>query len=127
MRTCDIEGGRPYFVERPWGRYAITMSIPPRIMMKVLFVDPWKRLSLQSHAHRDEHWIIAQGLGIVEVDGKEFPVSPGVVVHIPKGARHRVKNTAGYNLIISELWLGDDLSEDDITRYEDDFGRVGIG
>lgn len=123
------------FIERPWGRYITTMTLPG-IATKMLFIDPWKRTSLQSHKHRDEYWTVAKGTALVELDGildHDPPISksiislkPGGTLFIPRDCRHRVKNVAGNELIISELWLGDELSEDDITRYEDDFGRVNI-
>lgn len=112
--------------KRPWGSYVEMMELPG-ILIKMLRVNPNKRLSLQSHKNRDEHWIIAKGVGEMEIDGKIWTVRAGDAVHIPRNARHRVKNVGTCSLIISEVWLGDQLSEDDITRYEDDFGRVNIG
>ena len=91
---------------------------------KVFVVKPRQRLSLQSHEHRHELWTIVFGQGICTVDDKVYEVASDSFVMVPKGARHRIENTSGTEeLIISEVQVGDVVSENDIVRYEDDYGR----
>ena len=92
---------------------------------KVITVFPGKRLSLQAHKRREEHWIIAHGTGTVQIDDSVIECGSGDSFFIPKGAKHRLSNTSETeNLIITEVQLGDYFGEDDIERFEDDFGRV---
>ena len=82
-------------------------------------------MSLQSHNHREEHWIVAHGMGIVQIEKSEIRIESGSSLFIPKGAKHRLTNTdSKENLIITEVQIGDYLGEDDIVRYEDNYGRV---
>lgn len=110
-------------VERPWGCYASTFEVDG-FKTKVFVVKPGQRLSLQSHNHRKELWSIVSGEGVCTVDEKQMTVAKDSFVVIPKGAKHRVENSsASYDLIISEVQIGDILTEDDIVRYDDDYGR----
>ena len=110
--------------QRPWGFYKTTV-LNDYYQGKVISVKPEAQLSLQSHEHREEHWIIVHGTGIVQLDDSQVHVSCGSNVFIPKGCRHRVTNTdKKENLIITEVQIGDYLGEDDIIRYEDIYGRV---
>lgn len=84
-----------------------------------------KRLSYQKHARRAEHWMIVAGLARVTLDGAIIDVEVGKTIDIPVGAAHRVENPRDEDLIFIEIQMGDYLGEDDITRFEDDFGRVG--
>ena len=109
---------------RPWGFYKTTVY-NDFYQAKVISVKPGGKLSLQSHRHREEHWVVVHGKGTVQIDGTFVNVSTGSSVFLPKGCRHRVTNTdAKENLIISEIQIGDYLGEDDIIRYEDIYGRV---
>lgn len=109
--------------ERPWGWYASTFAVEG-FKTKVFVVNPKQRLSLQSHAHRKELWSIVSGEGVCTVDDKQFNVAKDASVVIPQGAKHRIENSsASDNLVISEVQFGDILTEDDIVRYEDDYGR----
>lgn len=109
--------------ERPWGFYASTFEVEG-FKTKVFVVKPGQRLSLQSHNHRKELWSIVSGEGICTVDEKQFNVAKDSFVVIPQGAKHRVKNTSeADDLIISEVQIGDIITEDDIVRYDDDYGR----
>lgn len=110
--------------QRPWGFYKTTV-LNDFYQGKVISVKPGGKLSLQSHDHRQEHWIVVHGTGIVQLDDSEVQVMCGSSVFIPKGCRHRVTNTdAKENLIITEVQIGDYLGESDIIRYEDIYGRV---
>ena len=81
-------------------------------------------MSLQSHNHREEHWIEAHGNGTVQIEKSIINVSCGSSLFIPMGVKHRLTNTdKKENLIITEVQIGDYLGEDDIVRYEDIYGR----
>ena len=110
-------------VERPWGWYASTFAMDG-FKTKVFVVKPKQRLSLQSHAHRKEMWSIVSGKGVCTVGDKVFDVSNDLFVMVPKGARHRIENVSDMtDLIIAEVQVGDYISESDIVRYQDDYGR----
>ena len=110
--------------QRPWGFYKTTI-LNEYFQSKVISVRPGQQLSLQSHNHREEHWIVAHGRGVVQIEKSEIRIESGSSLFIPKGARHRLTNTDSCeNLIITEVQIGDYLGEDDIVRYEDNYGRV---
>lgn len=110
--------------QRPWGFYKSTV-INDFFQAKVITILPNKRLSLQAHKRREEFWIIVHGQGIVRIGDSEIEAKCGSCHFIPKGCVHRLTNTDDTeNLIVSEVQLGDYFGEDDIVRYEDDFGRV---
>lgn len=110
--------------QRPWGFYKTTV-LNDYYQGKVISVKPGGQLSLQSHNHREEHWIVVHGNGTVQLDDSVLTVTCGSSVFIPKGCKHRLTNTdKKENLIITEVQIGDYLGEDDIIRYEDVYGRV---
>ncbi len=122
-------------IERPWGWYInmdgdqeITDSQVPVInhgyKVKRIGVYPGKRLSLQSHEKRSEHWVIIKGRAIVQVGQDLLHLEPNHHVYIPKGILHRLTNEGEEMVELIETQIGDYLGEDDIKRYEDDFGRV---
>jgi len=111
-----------YIEERPWGRFCI-LSDTPTHKVKRLEIEPGKRLSLQSHARRHELWSVVSGVAQVELDGQQSRLSPADHISIPQGTKHRVMNPGEELLVIIEVQLGDYFGEDDIIRYEDDFGR----
>lgn len=109
--------------QRPWGFYKTTV-LNEYFQSKIISVKPGHQLSLQSHNHREEHWIVAHGIGTVQIEKSSINVSCGSSLFIPKGAKHRLTNTdSKENLIITEVQIGDYLGEDDIVRYEDIYGR----
>lgn len=110
------------FEERPWGNY-IKLFEESGVWVKRVEVSPGCRLSLQKHAHRSEKWNIVAGQGLVVIEGKEVEVGPGSVIDVPVGAVHRIGNTGETKLIFIEVACGDGLSEDDITRLQDDYAR----
>lgn len=112
-----------YKEERPWGTFEILYE-EEGLKVKRIVVKPGSRLSLQSHRHRAENWLILQGTALVVLDRKHLYLSPHQVVHIPQNARHRVQNRGGDDLVFIEVQQGSYLGEDDIVRYEDDFNRV---
>jgi mannose-1-phosphate guanylyltransferase/mannose-1-phosphate guanylyltransferase/mannose-6-phosphate isomerase len=121
------EAGRPEadrhaFEVRPWGRFEVLRD-EADFKSKVIRVDPGRRLSYQSHEHRAEHWVIVRGRAEVTLDGRLLHLGPGDHVFIPRGARHRIANPGEEPVLLVEVQLGSYFGEDDITRYEDDFGR----
>ena len=108
---------------RPWGFY-IVLSDEPDHKVKRIVVYPRKRLSLQRHQHRSEHWVIVKGDALVTLDDKHFRLSKGMSIDVPAGAAHRIENTGREDLAFIEIQQGSYFGEDDIERLEDDFGRV---
>jgi mannose-1-phosphate guanylyltransferase/mannose-6-phosphate isomerase-like protein (cupin superfamily) len=107
---------------RPWGSYAILCE-EERFKIKRLVISPGKRLSLQYHHHRSEHWVVVRGTALVTIDEKEQFVHEGESVFIPKNARHRLANPGKVPLEIVEVQGGEYLGEDDIVRLDDDYSR----
>ena len=107
---------------RPWGSFTI-LEDKEHYKLKRIVVNPGKRLSLQSHNHRSEHWFVLTGEALVTIDTKEKLLQEGESIFIPVKARHRVKNRGPKLLEIIEIQKGDYFGEDDIIRYEDDYGR----
>lgn len=111
-------------VRRPWGWFVATMTMPG-YKTKTLVVYPKQRLSLQSHQYRKETWSVVRGEGICTVDRNLIKVREDALVSVPMGAVHRIENTSPTeNLIISEVQIGEKCEEDDIIRYDDDYGRI---
>ena len=96
----------------------------PGHKVKRISVAPGKRLSYQVHAKRSEHWFIVSGEGLVVLDGVEHVVKGGSTVDVHLGTKHRIKNTGSDPLVFIEVQYGSYFGEDDIVRFDDDFGRV---
>ncbi|MEM0022218.1 MAG: mannose-1-phosphate guanylyltransferase/mannose-6-phosphate isomerase [Archaeoglobaceae archaeon] len=107
---------------RPWGSY--TLLEENKYKIKRITVKPGKRLSLQRHYHRSEHWIVVSGTAKIIVDGKEILLRKGESTFVPAGSLHRIENPGKIPLEIIEVQIGEYLEEDDVERIEDDFGRV---
>jgi mannose-6-phosphate isomerase len=108
--------------ERPWGFYLVLYE-EEGCKVKKFLVRPGKRLSLQRHRHRAEHWHVVRGEAIVTRDREEIRLSAGHSLDIPQGAVHRIENVGREDVIVIEVQRGTYLGEDDIERLEDDFGR----
>jgi mannose-6-phosphate isomerase len=108
---------------RPWGYYEV-LSDEPDHKVKRIVVYPGKRLSLQRHRHRAEHWYIVSGKGLVALNDKNLELSCGQAIDIPCGALHRIQNPGRVNMTFIEIQTGESFGEDDIERFEDDYGRV---
>jgi mannose-1-phosphate guanylyltransferase/mannose-6-phosphate isomerase len=107
---------------RPWGWFE-SLLIGERFQVKRIHVHPGAALSLQSHHHRAEHWIVVEGTAEVNIDDKVQLVSENQSVFIPLGAKHRMKNPGKVSMVLIEVQTGSYLGEDDITRYEDVYAR----
>lgn len=108
---------------RPWGFYEV-LSDAPDHKVKRITVYPQKRLSLQRHQRRKEHWYLLKGKALVTLDAQEIGLKTGEAIDIPCLCAHRIKNMGKENLVFIEVQQGDYFGEDDIERLEDDFGRV---
>ena len=114
----------PARVARPWGSYE-TIANGPRFQVKRIIVDPGERLSLQSHVHRSEHWVVVRGAAEVTVGDKVSILQEDESTYIPAGTKHRLANPGKVPLELIEVQCGGYLGEDDITRFDDQYGRVG--
>jgi len=111
------------FERRPWGAFEILRDTD-HFKSKVITVNPHSQLSYQSHSQRAEHWIITRGVGEVVLNDQVIAVKAGTHVHIPLGAKHRMRNTSSEELEFVEVQLGSYFGEDDIVRYQDDYKRT---
>lgn len=111
-------------VYRPWGNYR-TLAMGDRYQVKEIEVYPGKRLSLQKHHHRAEHWVIVEGSAVVTRDEERHLMSENQSIYLPLGAVHRLENPGKIPLRLIEVQSGSYLGEDDIVRLEDDFHREG--
>ena len=108
---------------RPWGGYSSVLN-GERFQVKKLFVKPGKRLSLQKHHHRSEHWVVVRGTAEVQINDTTSTLRENESVYIPQGAIHRLSNPGKILLELIEVQTGSYLGEDDIIRIEDDFKRL---
>jgi len=107
---------------RPWGWYE-SLALGNRFQVKRIVVNPGAALSLQSHHHRSEHWIVVEGTARVTVDDEVRLVTENESVYIPLGAIHRLENPGKLPMVLIEVQTGSYLGEDDILRYEDIYAR----
>ena len=107
---------------RPWGWFE-TLSLGQRFQVKRIMVHPGAALSLQSHVHRSEHWIVVAGTARVTVGETVTLVTENQSVYIPVGSKHRMENPGKVDLHLIEVQTGTYLGEDDIVRYEDVYKR----
>ncbi|MDO6586856.1 mannose-1-phosphate guanylyltransferase/mannose-6-phosphate isomerase [Salipiger sp. 1_MG-2023] len=107
---------------RPWGWYE-SLVIGGRFQVKCIHVTPGAALSLQSHHHRSEHWIVVEGTARVTIDDEVKLVTENQSVYIPLGAVHRMENPGKVPMVLIEVQTGSYLGEDDIIRYEDIYAR----
>lgn len=108
---------------RPWGWFE-SLAIGDRFQVKRIVVHPGAALSLQSHHHRAEHWIVVQGTARVTVDGEVRLVTENQSIYVPLGAVHRMENPGRLPMVLIEVQTGSYLGEDDIVRYEDVYART---
>jgi mannose-1-phosphate guanylyltransferase/mannose-6-phosphate isomerase len=126
-----MDGAEAKGETRPWGAFDVLLE-GQGYKVKRLSVNPGKRLSMHYHLHREEHWVIVRGTARILIaergeEGRtgELTIPTGETIFIPKEYIHRLENPGDDVLEIIEVQMGDCLSEDDIVRLSDDFGRVG--
>ena len=117
------EGYEHKKIYRPWGQY-ISVLEELRWKVKVIIVKPGQTLSLQMHHHRSEHWVVVNGTAKVEIDGKKIILHENQSSYIPLGTKHRLSNPGKIPLKLIEVQSGSYVGEDDIKRFEDNYGRV---
>ena len=111
-------------IKKPWGSYN-TFEKDKDYLVKIIMVNPGEELSLQSHQHRSEYWLIISGIATVECDGKNSRLKRNESILIPQGSKHRLSNNNKETLKVLEVQHGDILRESDIIRYQDKYNRVG--
>ena len=109
-------------VSKPWGSYQIIEN-GKKFTVKKIIVKSQGKLSLQSHDYRSEHWIVVQGKAEVTINDEVTILEENQRAFIPQKAKHRLANNEDKDLILIEVWFGDNLDEEDIIRYEDIYNR----
>ncbi len=117
------EGYQHRKIYRPWGFYTSVVE-ESRWQVKQIFVKPGEQLSLQMHHHRSEHWIVVKGTAKVEVNNTKSILTENQSIYIPLGSKHRLINPGKIPLILIEVQSGAYVGEDDIIRFEDNYGRI---
>ena len=110
-------------VQRPWGKYTV-LHEAPQFKVKRIEVNPGKKLSLQLHHKRSEHWVVVQGSARLTVGERIATLAPNESIYVPMQIKHRIENATDQPLVMVEVQCGDYLGEDDIVRFSDDFGRA---
>ena len=108
---------------RPWGNYSSLLE-DQRWQVKLIYVKPGEQLSLQMHHHRSEHWVVVSGTAKVEIDNDQMMLSENQSAYIPLGSTHRLSNPGKIPLYLIEVQSGSYIGEDDIERFEDNYGRI---
>ncbi len=109
-------------VQRPWGTYTV-LEVDDRFKIKRIVVKPNASLSLQMHHHRSEHWVVVSGTARVVNGHEELLLAPNQSTYIPAGCKHRLENPGILDLVMIEVQCGQYLGEDDIVRFQDNYGR----
>ena len=123
MKAAHVPQADQHAIDyRPWGHYE-SLVIGDRFQVKRIVVHPGRQLSLQSHHHRSEHWIVVQGTAKVTVDDDVRLITENQAIYIPLGAVHRMENPGKVDMVLIEVQTGSYLGEDDILRYEDAYAR----
>jgi mannose-1-phosphate guanylyltransferase/mannose-6-phosphate isomerase len=116
----------PAKVARPWGSYE-SVAAGPRFQVKHIVVDPGEKLSLQKHQHRSEHWVVVRGSAEVTVGDTVSILEENQSAYIPANTKHRLANPGSVPLELVEVQCGAYLGEDDIERFDDEYGRAPKG
>ena len=112
----------PASQERPWGSWQV-LAVGEGYKVKRINVRARSRLSLQTHAHRSEHWLVVSGVATCTVGARHLVTGEGGRVDVPRGTAHRIANEQDEELLILEVQFGEYTGEDDIIRLADDYGR----
>lgn len=107
---------------RPWGWF-VSLVVGNRFQVKRIMVHPGASLSLQSHFHRSEHWIVVEGTARVTIDDAVKLVTENESVYLPLGCVHQMENPGKVPMVLIEVQTGAYVGEDDIVRYEDVYAR----
>ena len=110
-------------IEKPWGSYKI-LERGERYLVKNILVIPGGKLSLQSHKHRSEHWVVVEGIATITINESKKQLKSNESIFIPQNTKHRLENNGDKDIMIIETQFGNILSEEDIIRYEDIYDRV---
>ncbi len=129
VQALKSDGDSSYHLEhvtvrRPWGSYTVLEDHNQGYKLKRIEVEPGARLSLQAHQHRSEHWVVVAGTATVTCGEMIKTVPKNGSAYIPIGETHRLENRGKVTLQLIEVQVGDYLGEDDIERFEDNYGRV---
>ena len=123
LKSQDINQAEIFSKDhRPWGWFE-SLAIGEGFQVKRIHVKSGAALSLQSHDHRSEHWIVVEGVARVTIDDGVQTMTEGQSVYVPLGSRHRLENPGKFPMVIIEVQIGNYLGEDDIVRYEDLYAR----
>ena len=122
QKMSRIEATEHHLTHRPWGNFT-SITKDDGYQVKKITVKPGKSLSLQSHKHRSEHWVVVRGTANVTNGEGEFMLQKNESTYISANTKHRLSNPFKEDLILIEVQTGDYLGEDDIIRFEDEFGR----
>ena len=126
LKDKEISQAEEFPVDhRPWGWFE-RLILGDRFQVKRICVKPGAALSLQSHHHRSEHWIVVKGTARVTIDDQVQLLLEGQSIYVPTGAVHRMENPGKLLMVLIEVQIGTYLEEDDIVRYSDDYGRTDI-
>ena len=126
LKKKNISAGKDHKkIYRPWGYYE-SIYDDDRWQIKLITVKPGERLSLQKHNHRAEHWIVVCGTAKVEMDQNVITLYENQSSYIPLGSKHRLSNPGKIPLLLIEVQCGSYLGEDDIERFEDNYGRTPV-
>jgi mannose-1-phosphate guanylyltransferase/mannose-6-phosphate isomerase len=109
-------------VSKPWGSYQV-IEEGEKYRIKRIIVNPGGKLSLQSHQYRAEHWVVVKGKAEVIIEEVVSVLHSGEYIFVPLRAKHRLANNYSEDLVVIEVWYGDNLDEEDIIRYEDIYKR----
>lgn len=107
----------------PWGCFEVLFEAAGHKVKRII-VNPGGCLSLQLHHQRAEHWFVVAGTGIVTIENEQRTLNAGDAVDIPRKAKHRIRNDSASHLIFIEVQTGDYCGDDDIERFEDQYGRI---
>ena len=122
-RKKDLRAEYHVWDYRPWGSYQILEEEKNAFKVKRLKINSGKKISYQVHHHRSEHWIVVRGTAKVTLDGEDKIVNKGESIDIKAGQKHRIENVGELVLEIIEVQMGEYLEEDDIVRFDDEYGR----
>lgn len=109
-------------MHRPWGRYTV-LDEGDGFKVKFIHVEPGGKLSLQSHNHRSEHWVVVKGIADITIGGEVKRLNPNESIYVPLETKHRLANPGNDELTIVEVATGSYIEEDDIKRYDDAYSR----